>query len=168
VVGHLETSATNAETRQYYTAAKRIIHLRNFLRQIGVVLSDFSPINASFKLNYELPTPVFEDNKGTREMLAAGRVTSLKHIDVLLMYLNTLHESSTIKTATAISKTMLANFMTKQETGPSHLCSTKWATGREYYPPRNLAHFAELTKTAPLSLLWHYSPIQITKIVSLL
>jgi len=120
-------------------------------------------------LNYELPTPVFEDNKGTREMLAAGRVTSnLKHIDVPLAYLNTLHESSTIKTATAISKTMLANFMTKQETGPSHLRSTKWATGREYYPPpRNSAHFAELTKTAP-SLLWHYTPIQKTKIVSLL
>lgn len=148
------TSATDAETRQYYTAAKRIIRLRNFLRQIGVLLPSSSPITPSFKLNYELPTPVFEDNKGTRDMLAAGRVTSnLKHIDVPLTYLHTLHESSIIKTAEASSKTMLANFMTKQETGPTHLRSTKWATGREYYPPCNSDHYAELTKTAPLSLL---------------
>ena len=148
------TSATDAETRQYYTASKRIIRLRNFLQQIGVVLAEPSPINASFKSSYELPTPVFEDNKGTRDMLAAGRVISnFKHIDIPLTYLHTLHESSTIKTATATSKTMLANFMTKQETGPSHLRSTKWATGREYYAPHKSAHYAELTKTAQLSLL---------------
>ena len=147
------TSATDAETRQYYNAAKRAVRIRNFLRQIGVKLPQASQIFPSFKLNYEMPTPIYEDNKGTRDMLAAGKVTSnLKHVDVPLTYLHSLHESSTIKTAVASSSTMLANFLTKQETGPQHIRSTKWVTGRRFYPPRNTLHYSSLTQTVPLSL----------------
>ena len=148
------TSATDAETRQYYTSAKRTMRIRQFLRQIGLALPSASPILPSFRLNYELPSPIFEDNKGTRDMLAAGRVTSnLKHIDIPLTYLHGLHESGTITTSRANSHTMVANFITKQETGPQHLKSTKWITGRENYPPRNSNHFKEMTKNAHLSLL---------------
>ena len=148
------TSATDAETRQYYTSAKRIVRIRNFLRQIGVLIPKSSPILPSFQLNYQLPTPVFEDNKGTRDMLAAGKVTSnLKHIDVPLTYLHSLHESATITTKTAQSSTMMANFMTKQETGPQHIKSTKWVTGRQFYPPHSSEHFRLLTDITPLSLL---------------
>ena len=149
------TSATDAETRQYYSAAKRIVRIRNFLRQIGISLPHSSPILPSFKLNYNLPTPIFEDNKGTRDMLAARKVTSnLKHIDIPLTYLHSLHASSVISTAKATSSTMLANFTTKQETGPQHIRSTKRITGREFYPPITSEHFKTLTKNAPLSLLW--------------
>lgn len=156
------TSATDAETRQYYSAAKRIVRIRNFMRQIGILFPHASPISSSFKLNYTLPTPVFEDNKGTRDMIAAGRVTSnLKHVDIPLTYLHALHESGTLKTsappvlktAAASSRTMLANFMTKQESGPNHIKSTKWVTGRQHYPSINSDHYAILTKSAPLSLL---------------
>ena len=148
------TSATDAETRQYYEATKRIVRIRSFLRQIGVTIPNSSPVFSSFKLNYELPTSIFEDNKGTRDMLAAGKVTSnLKHVDIPLTYLHTLHESGVIEAKPASSKTMFANFLTKQESGPTHIRSTKWITGRKYYPPVNSQHYKELTKQHSLSLL---------------
>ena len=148
------TSATDAETRQYYDAAKRTLRIRNFMRQIGVTLPTASPVLPSFKLNYDMPSPIFEDNKGTRDMLAAGKVTSnLKHVDIPLTYLHSLHESGTIKTSRANSSTMVANFLTKQETGPQHIKSTKWITGRQYYPPRSSDHFKTLTEYSTLSLL---------------
>jgi len=139
------TSATDAETRQYYDAAKRTL----FLRQIGLTMPKASPpVLPSFALNYELPSPIFEDNKGTRDMLAAGKVTSnLKHVDIPLTYLHSLHESSTITTSRAGTSTMVANFLTKQETGPQHMKSTKWITGRQYYPPRNPDHYKLLAKS---------------------
>jgi len=148
------TSATDAETRQYYDAAKRTLRIRQFLRQIGLALPKASPILPSFALNYTMPSPVFEDNKGTRDMLAAGKVTSnLKHVDIPLTYLHALHESATITTSKANSSTMVANFLTKQETGPQHIKSTKWITGRQYYPPPSSEHFKTLTKEVTLSLL---------------
>jgi len=148
------TSATDAETRQYYDAAKRTLRIRQFLRQIGLALPHASPILPSFRLNYEMPSPIFEDNKGTRDMLAAGKVTSnLKHVDIPLTYLHSLHESATITTSRANSATMVANFLTKQETGPQHIKSTKWITGRQYYPPRTSNHFKTLTQYSPLSML---------------
>ena len=148
------TSATDAETRQYYDAAKRILRLRQFLRQIGLSIPDASPILPSFQLNYDQPSPIFEDNKGTRDMLAGGKVTSnLKHVDIPLTYLHALHESATIKTLEASSGTMLANFLTKQETGPQHLKSLKWISGRKFYPPRTSDHFKTLTSISSLTLL---------------
>jgi len=148
------TSATDAETRQYYDAAKRTLRIRNFLRQIGLSIPKASPILPSFQLNYLMPSPIFEDNKGTRDMLAAGKVTTnLKHVDIPLTYLHSLHESATIKTSPASSSTMLANFLTKQETGPQHLKSLKWISGRAWYPPRSSDHFIELTKPALMTLL---------------
>ena len=147
------TSATDGETRQYYEAAKRIVKARNLFRQIGLTIPVASPILPSFALNYKMPTSIFEDNKGTRDMLSAGRITSnLKHIDIPLTYLHSLHESGTICTKAAGSKTMLANFLTKQETGPIHLKSTQWITGRKNYPPVTSTHYQELTKPVPLSL----------------
>jgi len=147
------TSATDAETRQYYDAAKRTLRIRNFLRQIGLTLPQASPVLPSFQLNYTLPSPIFEDNKGTRDMLAAGKVTSnLKHVDIPLTYLHSLHESSTITTLRAGSTTMVANFLTKQETGPQHIKSIKWISGRQYYPQRNSDHFQLLMKNHPLTL----------------
>jgi len=142
------TSATDAETRQYYDAAKQTLRIRNFLRQIGLTMPKASPVLPSFALNYELPSPIFEDNKGTRDMLAAGNVTSnLKHVDIPLMYLHSLHESSTITTSRVGTSTMVANFLTKQETDPQHMKSTKWITGRQYYPPRNSDHYKLLAKS---------------------
>lgn len=87
-------------------------------------------------------------------MLAAGKVTpNLKHVDIPLTYLHSLHESATITTAAASSSTMLANFLTKQETGPQHLKSLKWISGREFYPARSSDHFVELSKPALMTLL---------------
>ena len=87
-------------------------------------------------------------------MLAAGKVTSnLKHIDIPLTYLHSLHESGSICTQKAGTKTMLENFLTKQETGPIHKKSTQWITGRTNYPPVPSDHYKELTRTCPLSML---------------
>ena len=87
-------------------------------------------------------------------MIAAGKVTSnLKHVDIPLTYLHSLHESGAICTKEAGSKTMLANFLTKQETGPIHKKSTQWITGRKHYPPVTSAHYKELTRTCSLSMI---------------
>ena len=78
------TSATDGETRQYYEAAKRAVRMRNLFSQIGLTIPTASPIFPSFSLNYKLPTCIFEDNKRTRDMLAAGKVTSnLKQLTFL-------------------------------------------------------------------------------------
>lgn len=69
------TSATEAETRAYYLESKRIRERRTLLQQIGIRLKDATPILTSFSDIFNSPTPIFEDNKGTRDMLAAQQTT---------------------------------------------------------------------------------------------
>ena len=38
---------------------------------MGVHLREASPVMTNFEANYNSPTPIFEDNKGTRDMLEA-------------------------------------------------------------------------------------------------
>ena len=146
------TSATEAETRAYYLETKRIRKLRTTMQQIGVRLRDASPILASFVTNFNSPTPIFEDNKGTRDMLDAQQTTSnLKHLDVPLTYVHEQHENSVILCLPCKSEHMFADTMTKQETGPKHLQARDWYVGKKFYPPVNSKHYQLLTKTCPLN-----------------
>ena len=146
------TSATEAETRAYYLSAKRIRKLRNILQQIGIQLREATPILTNFETNYNRPTPIFEDNKGTRDMLAAQQVTSnLKHIDIPLRYVHEEHEYGGLVCLPCSSENMFADSLTKQETGPKHILARNWYVGHCFYPPVNSKHYKELTKSAPLS-----------------
>ena len=146
------TSATEAETRAYYLEAKRIRKLRNILQQIGIRLRNASPIIPSFELNLKSPTPIFEDNKGTRDMLNAEQLTSnLKHMDVPLGYVHEQHEQGVITCLPCRSENMFADTMTKQETGPKHILARDWYVGKKFYPPVNSDHYKLLTKRSPLN-----------------
>ena len=146
------TSATEAETRAYYFGAKRVCKHRNLLQQMGIRLLSASPIMGNFQANYNTPTPIFEDNKGTRDMLKAQQVTTnLKHVEVPLTYLHEQHEISAITCLPCSSENMFADTLTKQETGPKHLQARNWYVGKRFYPPVNSQHYKLLTNSSPLN-----------------
>lgn len=145
------TSATEAETRAYYFEANRIKKCRILLEQLVFYLRDATPILPNFEVNFNSPTPIFEDNKGTRDMFAAQQVTSnLKHIEIPLSYVHEQHENQAITCLPCSSKNMFADTMTKQETGTKHIAARNWYVGKQFYPPVNSKHYELLTKTAPL------------------
>ena len=146
------TFATEAETRAYYFACKRVRRHRNLLQQLGIRLRGATPMMANFETNLNNPTPIFEDNKGTRDMLNAEQITTnLKHIDVPLRYVHEQHEYSAITCLPCGSKNMFADTMTKQETGTKHIHARDWYVGKQFYPPVNSEHYKILTKSAPLN-----------------
>ena len=146
------TSATEAETRAYYFSCKRVRRHRNLLQQLGIRLHGATPVLANFDANFTSPTPIFEDNKGTRDMLNAEQTTSnLKYMDVPLHYVHEQHEYSVITCLPCGSKNMFADTMTKQETGTKHIHARNWYVGKKFYPPVNSDHYKLLTKTAPLN-----------------
>lgn len=119
---------------------------------MGIRLQSASPIMGNFQANYNSPTPIFEGNKGTLNMLQAQQVTTnLKHIEVPLTYVHEQHEISTITCLPCSSANMFADTMTKQETGPKHLQARNWYVGKKFYPPVNSQHHKLLTKSSPLN-----------------
>ena len=72
------TSATDAETRAFYLEAKRIKKHRSRMQQIGLSIPNPTPIVLALENNYNSPTPIFEDNKGTRDMIDANKITSVE------------------------------------------------------------------------------------------
>ena len=147
------TSATDAETRAFYLEAKRIKKHRSLMQQIGLSIPDPTPIVSALENNYNSPTPIFEDNKGTRDMIHANKITSnLKHIDLPLKYVHQLNEAGTLICLPCDSQNMFADTFTKQETGPKHLQARKWYMGQKFYPPVNSEHYKLLTSHLPLSM----------------
>ena len=146
------TSATEAETRAYYLEVKRIRKYRNLMQQIGIRIKEATPILNKFVANFNSPTPIFEDNKGTRDMLNTNQLTSgLKHMDVPITYVHEQHEISAITCLPCKSEHMFADTMTKQETGPKHIQARDWYVDKKFYPPVNSSHYRYLTKTSPLN-----------------
>ena len=146
------TSATEAETRAYYLESKRIRERRTLLQQIGIRLKNATPIISNFADIFNSPTPIFEDNKGTRDMLDAQQTTSnLRHMDVPLKFVHEQHENSVIYCLPCKSEHMFADTMTKQETGPKHIQARNWYVGKKFYPPVNSNHYKELIKSVPLN-----------------
>lgn len=153
------TSTTDNETRAFYTEIKQTNRHRNFSVQIGKAIKLPTKIFSSLLSNYNLPqtifedpTPIFEDNKGTRDMVNAGKVTSqLKHIDLSLCY---IHDS--IKFGNAICRkasghVIIADMVTKQNSGLKHAIQQNWVVGKRFYPPANSKYYQLLTSTAPLT-----------------
>ena len=146
------TSATDAETRAYYLESKRMKQKRMFLQQLGVLLQSPSPMLSAINQNLKMPSPIFEDNKGCRDMLQAQRVTSnLKHLGIPFQYMHGLHFYGTLTCLPCGSKLMFADTLTKQETGPKHAQGRNWYMGKRFYPPVNSKHYAHLTSIAKLN-----------------
>ena len=146
------TSATDAETRAYYLETKRMKQKRMFLQQLGMLLPSPSPVSSAFGQNINMPSPIFEDNKGCRDMLKAQRVTSnLKHMEIPFQYMHNLHFVGSLTCLPCGTKVMFANTLTKQETGPKHIQGRNWYMGKRFYPPVNSKHYALLTSFAKLN-----------------
>ena len=134
----IATSTTDAEIRSLFTGLRKVITFRNFLRHLG---------RPELK-----PTIIFEDNKGTSDIVRAGRLTPrVKHIDIPLCY---IHEQNAIKSfdiAECPSHLMLADGLNKALTGPVIQRHSRWYTGYRYYPKPGTQHSIELMKPCPLS-----------------
>ena len=145
------TSATDSETRAYYVECKRIKQMRMFLQQIGLLLPEPSPVATALSTNFNMPSPVYEDNKGTRDMIEAGCATSnLKHIDLPLQYMHELHSEGILMCLPCSSPMMFADPLTKQETGPKHLQGRDWYMGKRFHPPPTSEHYKLLTTLGPI------------------
>lgn len=122
------------------------------IQQIGIRVRDAYPILANFETNFNSPTPIFEDNIGTRDVLDAQQTTSnLKYMDVPLTYVHEQHENSVILCLPCKSEHVFADTMTKQEIGPKHLHACDWYVGKKFYPPVNSKHYELFIKTCPLN-----------------
>ena len=103
---------------------------RMFLQQLGMLLYNPSPIHSAINQNLKMPSPIFEDNKGCRDMLQAQRVTSnLKHMEIPFQYMHGLHFCGTLTCLPCGTKLMFADTLTKQETGPKHAQGRNWYMG---------------------------------------
>ena len=65
-----------------------------FLQQLGRLLYKPTPVYQSLNQNTKMPTPIYEDSKGCRDMLKAQRVTAnLKHLEIPFQFMHGLHYS---------------------------------------------------------------------------
>lgn len=134
----IATSTTDAETRAAFKAICRIIVLRNFFCSLGF------PISA--------PTPLFEDNKGTHDLIKAGRQTPrVKHIDIPLCYLHEKHKSGEFIVMECSTHLMLADGLKKALSGPVIKHHSDIYTSRRFLPPKDSEHFMILVNLCPLS-----------------
>ena len=136
------TSATDAETRAYYLESKRMKQLRSFLQQRGILFQTPSPISTALSAGLDIPSPIYEDNKGCRDMIEANKVTSnLRHVEIPFTYMHELHTEGVVTCLPCGSKLMFADTLTKQETGPKHTQGRNWYMGRRFYPPPSSIHY---------------------------
>ena len=134
----IASSTTDAETRAAFKGVKRLITIRNFLVHLG------------FPINY--PSPVFEDNKGTFDLIQAGRNTPrVKHIDIPLCYLHEKHKSGEFEIHECSTNLMLADGLNKALTRNTIATHSHIYTGRRFLPPQSSAHYAELARLCPIS-----------------
>lgn len=134
----IASSSTDAETRAAFCDVRRIITLRLFFIHLGYPLSE--------------PTPMFEDNNGTHDLIEAGRMTpGLKHIDVPLCYIHQKHKSGEFIVKECSTHLMLADGLNKALSGPIIRHHSNIYTGRRYAPPPTSEHYTLLVDLCPLS-----------------
>ena len=132
------TSTTDAEIRSLFTGLRKVITFRNFLRHLG---------RPEIK-----PTVIFEDNKGTSDIVRAGRLTPrVKHIDVPLCYIHQQNQLQSFDVAECPTHLMLADGLNKALAGPTIKRHSRWYTGHRYYPKPGSAHYNAITTSCPLS-----------------
>ena len=134
----IASSSTDAETRAAFRSVRRVITLRLFFMHLGYPIAS--------------PTPLFEDNKGTHDLINSGRMTPrLKHIDVPLCYLHEKHRSGEFEVIECSTHLMLADGLNKSLSGNTLHHHSNIYTGRKYLPPKDSEHYRALTDHCPIS-----------------
>ena len=103
----IASSMTDAEARAAFKGVKHLVTIRHYFAHLGFPTSP--------------PTPVHEDNKGTCDLIEAGRQTPrIKHVDIPLCYLHqkyksgefTIHQCSThLMLADGLNKALSLHFL---------------------------------------------------------
>jgi len=133
----IATSTTDAETRTLFLGLFRVITFRHFLRHLGMPAKN--------------PIIIFEDNKGTFDI--GRRLTPrVKHIDVPLCYIHHQHKLNTFDVAECSTHLMMADGLNKALLDPTIKRQSAFYTCRRFFPKRDTEHYAQLTKTVPISL----------------
>ena len=134
----IASSTTDAETRATFRGIKRLVSIRNFLAHLG------------FPNNYS--TPVFEYNKGTYDVIHAGKNTpGTKHIDVPLCYLHEKHKSGEFEVKECSTHLMLADGLNKALTSNTIATRSNIYAVRRFLPQPSTDHYKKLTRLCPLS-----------------
>lgn len=134
----IASSSTDAETRGAFLGVRRIITFCNFLTHLG--------------FPNPCPTPMFEDNKGTFDLIEAGRLTPRsKHIDVPLCYVYEKYKSGEFIVSECSMHLMLADGLNKALPGPTLKHHSNIYTGRRFLPPKDSFHYTELIRFCSLS-----------------
>ena len=134
----IASSSTDAETRGAFCGVRRIITARLFLTHLG--------------FPNPCPTPLFEDNKGTFDLIQAGRLTPRsKHINVPLCYGHQKYKSGEFIVSQCSTHLMLADGLNKALPAPTLKHHSNIYTGRRFLPPKDSSHYRELVKICPLS-----------------
>ena len=134
----IASSTTDAEARAAFKGVKRLITIRHYFAHLGFPIST--------------PTPVYEDNKGTYDLIQAGRQTPrIKHVDIPLCYLHQKYKSGEFSIHQCSTHLMLADGLNKALSGPTLRHHSNIYTGRRFLPPPSTQHHKELVRLCPLS-----------------
>ena len=124
----IATSTTDAETRAVFKALHRIVTFRQLFLQLGFPISD--------------PTPMFEDNKGTHDLIEARRKTPrVKHMDTPLCYLYEKHKNGEFLVVGCSTYLMIADGLNKALSRNAIKHHSDIYTGRRFLPPQNSNHY---------------------------
>ena len=123
--------SNGAEIRALQTGVKETISLRHLLTNLG--------------LSIPKPTVTYEDNQATIRQVLANRLTpQVRHLDVLITWLNEQHLKGIFTPHYTKTTHMLADFNTKP-TGGKHLHTQhQLIIGANDYPPSDTKHYYAL------------------------
>lgn len=123
-----EPSTSGGEIRGYFQENQRVKGTRIYFKDLGVSEAQ--------------PTPIYEDNKGSRDMIKSGRVTkNLKHIDIPLCIIIDDHLEGVTECRKCTTHTAISDFLSKITPGPKILKARTFLAGARFLPPKDSQHY---------------------------
>lgn len=123
-----EPSTSGSEIRGYFQQNQRVKGRRSFFKDLGVPESK--------------ATPIYEDNKGSRDMIRSGRVTkNLKHIDIPLCVIIDDNLEGVTECRKCTTHTALSDFLSKITPGPKIMKAKTFLAGARFLPPKESEHY---------------------------
>ena len=124
-------STNDAEVRSLYQATRRTLAYRSILASLG------QP--------QQYPTPTFEDNAATIAQVLNDKLTPrVKHIDLLLKWLNNQFSRERMTPITCSSKDQKGDMNSKPHGGSTLQKKFLPLVGYQYYPPPSSEHYTLL------------------------
>ncbi len=123
--------STGSELTALWRGAFKTRLLRDFLQSIGIHLST--------------PSPTFEDNQGTINLIRSQRLTdTVRHHAVKIAWLNEQFEHRHLKPSYTKTNLMLCDCITKPSNGAKLFEQISYAIGQRYYPTIDSQHYHDL------------------------